>query len=69
MDAEEALLLLASRGCHLVYSIYQDYSQGYVQPDAEASKETCADPLLTEPNSQHIADKTAEEKLLILIWV
>lgn len=32
----------------------------------DASKETCADPLLTEPNSQYIADKTSDEKLLIL---
>lgn len=41
------------QGCHIVYSIYRDYSQGFIQPDTEASTEICADPLLTEPNSQH----------------
>lgn len=77
MDAEEALLQLTGLCCHLMYSVYPDYSQGYIYTDTEARKETCPDPLLTELNSQHIADKSCvaliishykHSTALFLIW-
>ena len=64
MDAEEDLLQLAGRGCHLVYIIYPDYSQGCIQPATDASKETRADPLLTKPNSQYMQTKPVKKSVL-----
>lgn len=44
MDADEALLRLTGLGCHLMYSVYPDYSQGFISTDIEACKETCPYP-------------------------
>ena len=65
MDTAKALLQLAGSGCHLAYIIYPDYSQDCFQPAADRGKETCADPLLTEPMFIIHAEKTSQEKLLI----
>lgn len=55
---------LAGRSCHLVYIIYPDYSQGCFQPARDVNMETCADPLLTEPNSQYMMTKRVKKSLL-----
>lgn len=49
---------------HLVCIIHPEYSQGCTQPAADVSEETCADPLLTEPNSQDTQTKPAKESCL-----
>lgn len=42
--------------------IYPDYSQGCIPPATDAGKETCADPLLTEPEFTTHADKYQRRK-------